>query len=68
MANIQSFRRLEAKRDSGFTRVDQTILNLLLEALEEENVEKAVELFLAARLLKIVCEKGYGKLLSRSFW
>ncbi|MEM2240557.1 MAG: hypothetical protein QXL27_09720 [Candidatus Bathyarchaeia archaeon] len=38
--------------------LEPTIERLLLEALNEENTERAVELFLAARLVRIICEKG----------
>jgi len=40
--------------------LDETIRSLLLEALEEKDTERAVELFLAARLLKIAYEKKNG--------
>lgn len=39
-------------------RIDPVLEELVLEALGEEDTERAVELFLAARLIRIVREKA----------
>ena len=48
MAELKS---AERRKKEG---LEFTVERLLLEALEEEDTEKAVELFLAARLVRIV--------------
>jgi len=40
--------------------MDSKVYELVKEALEEESTERAVELFLAARLVKIASERERG--------
>ncbi|MBS7609197.1 hypothetical protein KEJ19_01325, partial [Candidatus Bathyarchaeota archaeon] len=47
----------EIKEDSSRRPIDLKVWELLLSALEERSVDRAIELFLAARLLKIVSEE-----------
>jgi hypothetical protein len=58
LSGSQSGERVEVEVKGYFSKLDPKVLALLIKALEEENTYRAVELFLAARLLKMTYEGG----------
>jgi hypothetical protein len=57
LSGSQNGERVEVEVKGYFSKLDPKVSALLIEALEEKNTDRAVELFLAARLLKMVYEE-----------
>jgi hypothetical protein len=57
LSGSQNGERVEVGVKGYFSKLDPKVSALLIEALEEKNTDRAVELFLAARLLKMVYEE-----------
>jgi len=59
LTKLQCSNRSRRNKSSNY-RIELTVKKLLLEALEEKDPERAVELFLAARLIKTSHENMTG--------
>ena len=57
LSGAQNGERVEVEMKGYFSKLNPKVLALLIKALEEENTYRAVELFLAARLLKTAYEE-----------
>jgi hypothetical protein len=57
LSGSQNGERVEVEVKGYFSKLNPKVSALLIEALEEKNTDRAVELFLVARLLKMVYEE-----------
>ncbi len=60
LSRLQGPKDAKPKGKERSSSLDPKILELVLQALEEPSIEKSVELFLAARLVKIARGRGAG--------